>query len=316
MSDEQPAQPPFTITIQTLSGRRFPLEVQPSDTVLRVKELIEEKDGIPTAQQRLVHSGRTLEDSETLGAAGVAHDSRLHLVLKLRKPVVYLFSPRPVRAAVRVRLAPQWAFSCVYPVVDVKRDGRCDAVEWEVDVREDQCVVDVATGNEEAYLFWEAESNPRYIDSPPPSRPTTPSPLAFNPAHPVISASNSVVLDIQQVPGYLQKALKALGLHVEARTSFITYWLPDMQAHEHIALRFLPQEEYGQAAALEVSPAPAVVTRVFMLFRGLRADDAYAWRATSMDAREPACWQSIVGVSEGATNKELFRVLEWGGMEA
>ena len=46
---------------------------------------------------------------------------------------------------------------------------------------------------------------------------------AFDPARPSVSPNDSVLLPIGKVPGYLDKALKALALHTEARTSFITY---------------------------------------------------------------------------------------------
>ncbi|EJD48471.1 hypothetical protein AURDEDRAFT_122845 [Auricularia subglabra TFB-10046 SS5] len=317
MTDQQPAQASFSIFVRTLAGRAISFDVNPDDTGLRIKELFLAREGVPVDQQRLIYRGHILGDSDTLGAAGVGPESTLYLVLSLHKPVIYLFSPVPLRASVRVRMAPQWKFSCVYPVADVKRVGRRDTVEWEVDVRDD-CLVDVASGNEEA-------SNPQYMDSPPPSRPTSPTRPAFDPARPLLAASNSVVLDINQVSNYLQKVLQALGLHVEARTSFITfvasshvhskYWLPDMQRHKHVAPRFLPQQEYEQAAELEVSPASAAVTRVFMLFCGLGDDEGNAWRATSMDASIPACWRSIVGASGRAADKTVFRVLEWGGME-
>jgi ubiquitin C len=46
---------------------------------------------------------------------------------------------------------------------------------------------------------------------------------AFDPARPSVSPSDSVLLPTGKVPGYLDMALKALALHTEARTSFITY---------------------------------------------------------------------------------------------
>ncbi|KAG2740062.1 hypothetical protein P692DRAFT_20840935 [Suillus brevipes Sb2] len=48
---------------------------------------------------------------------------------------------------------------------------------------------------------------------------------------------------------------KALGLHTEARTSFITYWLTSFLKHEYIALRFVPQAAYERAASLNFSAA-------------------------------------------------------------
>ena len=70
---------------------------------------------------------------------------------------------------------------------------------------------------------------------------------------------------------------------------------------------------------MRVSPAPDVVTRVFMLFRGVAADDLGLWeqaaaRAIAEDG--PTFWAQVVGVDlVRASDRGLFRVLEWGGME-
>lgn len=124
-----------------------------------------------------------------------------------------------------------------------------------------------------------------------PSSPGSDAPVQFDPSRPIIVPEDSVLLSIDRIPTYLDHALKALTLHTEARTSFITfvllelkllylhssalfsYWLPSLLKHQHVALRFLPQEAYEDAAPMNVSPAPDVVTRVFMLFRGVEETD-------------------------------------------
>jgi ubiquitin C len=99
-----------------------------------------------------------------------------------------------------------------------------------------------------------------------------------------------------------------------------SYWLPDLLKHEFVALRFLPQASYEKAAQMRISPAPDVVTRVFMLFRGVAPGDLGLWeqaaaRATAEDGGA-TFWARIVGVDLArALNRSMFRVLEWGGME-
>ena len=95
------------------------------------------------------------------------------------------------------------------------------------------------------------------------------------------------------------------------------YWLPFFLQHEHVALRFLPQRGYEQAAKLDVTPAPDVVTRVFMLFRGVCEDEVNEWKAAGNDEIfKPEEWKDLVGVDVARARDEgLFRVLEWGGME-
>jgi hypothetical protein len=88
--------------------------------------------------------------------------------------------------------------------------------------------------------------------------------------------------------------------------------------HEYIAFRFLPQAAYECSAPLEVVPAPDVVTRVFMLFKGVteRSVEAEWPNAVACAVKDVALWRDVVGVNlELASNPRLFRVLEWGGME-
>lgn len=108
-----------------------------------------------------------------------------------------------------------------------------------------------------------------------------------------------------------------MGLHTEARTSFISYWLSSILKHKYIALRFVPQSVYERAASLTISPQPDVVTRVFMLFRGASEEHLANWSNAQMQAeKDVAWWVDVVGVDIArAGDVALFRVLEWGGME-
>ncbi|TFK53741.1 hypothetical protein OE88DRAFT_1626659 [Heliocybe sulcata] len=241
------------------------------------------------------------------------------------KPVIYLFSPTEQEVAVTISLVPQWSFSAIYPVVPIEQEfGKTEGqtvqkVQWDVLVHKDGSLTEKATQLDVAYLFWEAHTN---ADRPltPPASPSieefrnTPS---FNPATADLSPDDSVVLSVSHITPYLDKALLALGLHTEARTSFITYWLPSLLKHSHVALRFLRQEAYERAAPLDVVPAPDVVTRVFMLFKGIDQESLRDWSAAQDKAKEDVqWWRDIVGVDlDKAGDGKLFRVLEWGGME-
>jgi hypothetical protein len=113
---------------------------------------------------------------------------------------------------------------------------------------------------------------------------------------------------------HLHTALRALSLGIEARTSFITYWLPEMMRFEqqHIAFRFIPQLEYELAAPLHVDPAPDCITRIFWCFKGVANEEAADGQWDT--ARERAAtvdWPGVVGLDLKAFDASCFRVLEW-----
>lgn len=138
--------------------------------------------------------------------------------------------------------------------------------------------------------------------------------------HSTLSDADSVVLPVSKITPYLDASLSALSLHVEARTSFITYWLPSILKHTHIALRFVPQAAYEKAAPMEVSPQPDVLTRVFMLWKGVNEAElkSGAWKeAVQRATMDVEVWKGVVGIQEYPSmhDQSVFRVLEWGGME-
>ena len=179
------------------------------------------------------------------------------------KPVIYLYPE--TETDVHVTLDYAGELTVTYP--DYGEDG------WHVTAAPDGTLTDAA-GRTYSYLFWEGISDTEYD---------------FSDAYCVAGSETAA---------FLEQILPQLGLTPREYNEFIVYWLPRMQDNPYNLIAF-QTTAYTDAAALNITPAPETVIRVFMAYQPL---------------------DSAVSVPEPQTLpptpvREGFTVVEWGGCE-
>ena len=70
--------------MKTLTGKEIEIDIESEDTISRIKERVEETEGIPPPQQRLIFGGKQMADDKKASDFNIEGGTVLHLVLALR----------------------------------------------------------------------------------------------------------------------------------------------------------------------------------------------------------------------------------------
>eukprot|EP01083_Nonionella_stella_P077775 212534_1 len=79
------------IFVKTLTGKTITLDVEPNDTIQNVKANIQDKEGIPPEEQRLIFAVYILEDGRTFSYYNIHIVCSFHLVLRFRGGAMQIF---------------------------------------------------------------------------------------------------------------------------------------------------------------------------------------------------------------------------------
>ena len=235
------------IFVKSVTGKQITINIEPTDRVEDLKAKIQAMGLFPKDldldQQRIIFGGKQLNDGNTLQDYCIEQDSTIYVVLRLCKPVIYLYPPLPTDVKVSIELPGE--FTCLYPKAKKIQvdDENTEKYVWEVETNEKSEIQ--YNGKKYSYLFWEAISG-------------------FEP-----NLTEGFIVEGNKSAEFLEKILEKMGLNEKERNDFIVYWLPYLENHSYNIISF-QFNNYTELAKLTIEPKPDHLIRIFMVFKPIK----------------------------------------------
>ncbi len=179
----------------------------------------------------------------------------------LLKPAIYLYSPEKIDVNISLENPDHLIFT--HPKY---------TNEWQVTVEDNI----ISKGNQQFdYLFWEANKNQQ--------------------AQTDFDETQGFCIAGKDAVQFLEESAQKLGFNNRESNDFVSFWGPRIGALQYAQIYFKMDDEYNEVMPIEVSPAPDVSRRVFMLVKPLK---------------EP---KHLIEQELTPINREGFVLIEWGG---
>ncbi|MBC7864761.1 MAG: hypothetical protein IAF38_17440 [Bacteroidia bacterium] len=181
------------------------------------------------------------------------------------KPVIYVYPKEKTEVSIKLEMKGKLGFT--YPEY---KTGWNFVVDSSGTIEMD--------GKKFNYLFWEGETD---LDG---------NKINFN---------EGFIVNKNDLTGFFEEKLSAMGLNSKESADYITYWVPLMSANEKNYVHFVFNEDFNEYAKLTITPKPDHVFRVFMV-----------WANAAENNFSKLTEQKIPSL-----DRKGFTVLEWGGMQ-